>query len=104
MEAWANYMSALPLIRLGEIEEVGRLGRRALSHFHDAGDLPGVAQTIRKLSAIAIINRDRPKAGCLHGAAEQLVATTGAGLTGYYETILAEYDPTTVLSEEELAL
>jgi predicted ATPase len=103
MEAWANYMSALPLVRLGEIEEAGRLGRRALRHFHDAGDLPGVAQTIRKLSAIAIINRDRPKAGRLHGAAEKLLAATGAGLTGYYEAILAEYDPTTVLTEEELS-
>ena len=103
MEAWANYMSALPLVRLGQVAEAGRLARSALRHFNNVGDLPGVAQTLRNLSAIAIMNGDKPKAGRLHGAAEKLLETTGAGLTGFYEAILAEYDPRVVLNEEDLS-
>ena len=83
MEAWADHMVTLPLVRLGRLEEAGTKARAGLAHFHDVGNLPGVAMALRYPAGLAVLEEDHRRAGLLAGAAEKLLTSTGAGLTAY---------------------
>ena len=102
MEAWAYHMKTLPLVRLGRVDEAGGSARLGLSHFKSAGDLPGVAMALRYLSGLAILNKDWTKAGRLVGAAEKLLASTGAGLTAYLEDVFLKSNPEEILQKDQL--
>jgi len=102
MEAWAQHMMALPLLKLERMEEAYESSRSALRHFHGAGDLAGVAMVLRNLSALAVIRGDNPRAGRFYGAAERLQKNTGADLAAYLEDVFANHDPQEMLTPDEL--
>lgn len=103
MEAWAHHVRTLPLVGLGRIDEAGVSARTGMSHFNAVGDLPGVAMALRYLSGLAILNKDWAKAGRLFGAAERLLASTGAGLTAYLEDVFLKSNPEEILPKDRLA-
>lgn len=102
MEAWALYMSQLSLVELGDVDAAVRSARQALLLFHDAGDLSGVAMSLRGLSALAVMQHDNDRAGRLNGATRKLLVSTGAELAGQLERTFAGYDPEAHLGSQEL--
>lgn len=89
MEAWAEHMLSMALLRLDRTAEAGDCARAALHQFHEAGDLAGVAMVFDDLSSVAVATGDLPRAGRLHGAARQLQSATGADLAAFVETLFA---------------
>ena len=68
--------------RFADSEEIGR---HALQHFHDSGDVSGVILTLDDLSVSAVGLGDLDRAGRLWGAARHLQRSTGTTLADYVE-------------------
>ena len=88
MEAWSLHMIALAATGQRHAEDAREQARHALRHFHDAGDVAGIALTINDLSLVALIDGDHPRAGRLWGAAAQLTKATGVMIVAYAERLL----------------
>ncbi len=90
MEAWSLHMLGSALLRLGATDESRATLRHALRHFHEAGDLAGIALSLDDLSAQAVADGDLVRAGHLRGAARRLETTTGARLASWVEETFEE--------------
>ncbi|MCW5717590.1 MAG: hypothetical protein KIS68_07150 [Bauldia sp.] len=102
MEAWALHMLVLIHLRLNRAEAAEADGRAALTLFHAAGDLSGVAMVLGDLALTATKLGDRRRAGRLNGVAERLYSATGAALSAQVDRMTGlRIDA--VLSPEEIA-
>lgn len=102
MEAWARHMLTLPLVRQGRLDEARGTAESGLRHFHDVGNLPGVAMALRYLAGLDVLQGDRKRSAVLVGAAAKILTSTGAGLTAYLEHEFASLDKAGALSPTEL--
>lgn len=102
MEAWARHMLTLPLVRQGRLDEARKTAELGLRHFHEVGNLPGVAMALRYLGGLDVLQGDRKRSAVLVGAAAKILTSTGAGLTAYLEYEFASLDSAGALSETEL--
>ena len=85
MEAWSLHMIALAATGQRHADEARGQARHALRHFHEAGDVAGVALTIDDLSLVALLDDDLLRAGRLWGAARHLTKATGMAIGGYVD-------------------
>lgn len=85
MEAWSLHMLGSALLKSGVVDEARTTLRHALHHFHEAGDLSGVALCLDDLSAQAVVDGDLPRAGRLRGGARKLERTAGVRLASWVE-------------------
>lgn len=83
MEAWSLHMLALAAISQRHRDEARTIGRHALRHFLDAGDVAGITLVLDDLARIALADGDMERSSHLWGAARQLQLSTGAMLADY---------------------
>lgn len=83
MEAWALHMLSLSLVGQRRWDDARSTSRRALQHFHGAGDVAGVTLVLDDLALIALGVGEIDRAGRLWGAARHLQSTTGTALADY---------------------
>ena len=102
MEAWASHMLTLPLVRRGRLDAARKATESGLRHFHEVGNLPGVAMALRYLAGLDVLQGDRKRSAVLVGAAAKILTSTGADLTAYLEHEFASLDTAGALSATEL--
>ena len=102
MEAWAHHMLTLPLVRQGKLQDARDTAETGIRHFHDVGNVPGIAMALRYLAGLDVLQGERKRAAMLVGAAAKILTSTGAGLTAYLEDEFASLDSAGALSQEEI--
>jgi tetratricopeptide (TPR) repeat protein len=106
MEAWSLHMLSLAAAGQGKLDEAHDVGRHALRHFYEAGDVSGVTLVLDDLAIIAVGSGDHVRAGRLWGAARNLQRQTGTALADYVDQTFMLFNtprPRDVLSPEALA-
>jgi predicted ATPase/class 3 adenylate cyclase len=100
--AWAIYGVAQVAHRRGDLDEAEARYRETLLILYEASDIPGIAQLLDPLSAIAWRRGDVDRAARMAGTVARLEQTSGAGLlpqnrrrTGGYDPLPLRDDPTT---------
>ena len=106
MEAWALHMLGTAELKQGRLADARDHLAEALRDFHESGDLSGVTLVLDDLSALAVAEGDRPRAGRLRGAARRMQTTTGTELAKWIDEIFEQStrpNARTVLPPDELA-
>jgi predicted ATPase/class 3 adenylate cyclase len=106
MEAWSLHMLGLSMVGKREFAESIQIGRHALQHFYESGDVSGVTLSLDDLALSALGTGDAARAGRLWGAARRLQQTTGTDLANYVEQMQLLFGvptPKDALPAEDLA-
>jgi predicted ATPase/class 3 adenylate cyclase len=85
MEAWSLHMLSLALIGKRDFTGGDEIGRHALEHFYESGDVSGVTLTLDDIALSALGLGDPDRAARLWGAARSLQETTGTALADYVD-------------------
>jgi predicted ATPase/class 3 adenylate cyclase len=106
MEAWSLHMLCLSVVGQRRFDEARDLGRHALRHFYEAGDISGVTLVLDDLAIIAVAKGDPDMGGRLWGAARHLQQTTGTLLADFVDKNMDLFGvprPRDVLSPDDLS-
>ena len=107
MEAWSLHMLSLSMVGRHEWAEAKEIGRHALQHFYESGDVSGVTLSLDDLALSALGAGDVERAGRLWGAARSLQQTTGTALADYVDQMKHLFDvstPKDALPADQLAV
>jgi tetratricopeptide (TPR) repeat protein len=105
MEAWSLHMLALSMVGKRDFSGAIEIGRHALQHFSESGDVSGVTLSLDDLALSTLGIGDAERAGRLWGAARSLQQKTGTGLADYVEQMQQLFGvptPKDALPPEEL--
>jgi hypothetical protein len=106
MEAWSLHMLALSLIGKRDFAGGREIGRHALEHFYESGDVSGVTLTLDDIALGDLGLGDPDRAARLWGAARNLQETTGTALADYVDqmkTLFGVVTPKDTLPADRLA-
>lgn len=106
MEAWSLHMLGLSMVGKRDFSGAIEIGRHALRHFYESGDVSGVTLSLDDLALSALGTGDAERAGRLWGAARSLQQKTGTGLADYVEQMQQLFGvptPKDALPAEDLA-
>jgi predicted ATPase/class 3 adenylate cyclase len=106
MEAWSLHMLALSLIGKRDFAGGREIGRHALEHFYESGDVSGVTLTLDDIALGDLGLGEPDRAARLWGAARNLQETTGTALADYVDqmkTLFGVVTPKDTLPPDRLA-
>ena len=107
MEAWSLHMLSLSMVGRHEWAEAKEIGRHALQHFYESGDVSGVTLSLDDIALSELGAGDVERAGRLWGAARSLQETTGTSLADYVDQMKHLFDvstPKDALPADQLAV